>query len=161
MAEKELSDLFVDTLKDIYYAEKQIYKSLPKMAKAAHPISCVPPSKSTMTRRKGTSSGWKRFSKRFGKPARGKKCDAIEGILDEGKEIMEEYGDYAGARCRFARRRAGGRTLRNLALWHAEDLGEQARPGRGQAALRDTGEEKKTDDALTKLAVSAINAEAA
>lgn len=66
MADKDLSELFIDTLKDIYYAEKQIYKPLPKMAKAAASDQSAP-------------------------LLRSMKCDAIEGILHERKEIMHEY----------------------------------------------------------------------
>src|ERR1700760_875128 len=91
MAEKDLSELFVDTLKDIYYAEKQIYKSLPKMAKAANSDKL----RAAFEKHEGeTETQIERLEKIFeilGKAARGKKCDAIEGILDEGKEIMQEY----------------------------------------------------------------------
>jgi hypothetical protein len=63
----------------------------------------------------------------LGKPARGKKCGAIEGVFDEGKD--------AGARRRPAGSGAGGRAIRNLALWHAEVLDRKARLGRrGQTA---------------------------
>src|SRR3954469_26013792 len=91
MADKDLNDLFLDTLKDIYYAEKQIYKSLPKMAKAANSDKL----RAAFEKHEGeTETQIERLEKIFeilGKTARGKKCDAIEGILDEGKEIMEEY----------------------------------------------------------------------
>src|SRR3979490_2002184 len=89
--DKNLNDLFLDTLKDIYYAEKQILKSLPKMAKAATSDKL----RAAFEKHEGETEGQiERLEQIFdllGKPARGKKCDAIEGILDEGKEIMEEY----------------------------------------------------------------------
>jgi ferritin-like metal-binding protein YciE len=91
MADKDLNDLFFDTLKDIYYAEKQIHKSLSKMAKAANSDKL----RAAFEKHEGeTETQIERLEKIFeiiGKAARGKKCDAIEGILDEGKEIMEEY----------------------------------------------------------------------
>ena len=93
MAEKDLSALFLDTLKDIYYAEKQIYKSLPKTAKAAASDELRT---AFEKHHDETEVQIERLEKIFGmldKPARGKKCDAIEGILDEGKEITEEYAD--------------------------------------------------------------------
>ena len=91
MADKTLNDLFHDTLKDIYYAERKILKSLPKMARAAQ----SPELKAAFEKHKGQTEGQiERLQQVFeilGKPARGKTCDAIEGILAEGDEIMEEY----------------------------------------------------------------------
>ncbi|MGV9008737.1 YciE/YciF ferroxidase family protein [Brevundimonas sp.] len=91
MADKTLNDLFHDTLKDIYYAERKILKSLPKMARAAQ----SPELKAAFEKHKDqTESQIERLQQVFeilGKPARGKTCDAIEGILAEGDEIMEEY----------------------------------------------------------------------
>lgn len=98
----------------------------------------------------------------IGKPARGKKCDAIEGILDEGKEVMEEYEDtpaldaglLAAAQAveHYEISRYG--TLRT---W-ADKLGHKDAVKLLDATL---AEEKKTDDALSKLAISAVNADAA
>ena len=89
--EKTLDDLFLDTLKDIYYAEKQIVKALPKMAKAAH----SPQLKSGFEKHLEESEiHVERLEQVFdmlGKPARGKTCDAILGILEEGKSIMEDF----------------------------------------------------------------------
>jgi hypothetical protein len=87
MAEKDLSELFVDTLKDIYYAEKQIYKSLPKMAKAANSDQLRAAFEKHHDETEGQIERLETIFKLLGKPARGKKCDAIEGILDEGKEV--------------------------------------------------------------------------
>jgi ferritin-like metal-binding protein YciE len=90
-AEKTLDDLFLDTLKDIYYAEKQIVKALPKMAKAAH----SPELKSGFEKHLEESEiHVERLEQVFdmlGKPARGKTCEAILGILEEGKTIMDEF----------------------------------------------------------------------
>jgi len=92
MAEqKTLDDLFVDTLKDIYFAEKQIVKALPKMSKAA----TLPALKAGFDKHLEETQGHvERLEKIFdiiGVPARGKTCEAIQGILDEGKEIMEDF----------------------------------------------------------------------
>jgi len=89
--EKDLNVLFLDTLKDIYYAEKQIYKSLPKMAKAASSDKLRAAFEKHHGETEGQIERLEQVFELLGKPARGKKCDAIEGILDEGKEIMEEY----------------------------------------------------------------------
>ena len=93
MAEKTLETLFHDTLRDIYYAERKILKSLPKMARAAQ----SPDLKAAFEKHREQTEGQiERLQKVFeiiGKAARGKTCDAIEGILAEGDEIMEEYKD--------------------------------------------------------------------
>src|SRR6201992_3286847 len=93
MAEKNLNELFVDTLKDIYYAEKQIYKALPKMAKAATSDQLRAAFEKHHDETEGQIERLEQIFELLGKPARGKKCDAIEGILEEGKEIMDEYED--------------------------------------------------------------------
>ena len=90
---KTLDDLFHDTLKDIYYAEKKILTALPKMAKAAQSADL----KAAFEKHHGeTEEQVARLEDVFktidAKP-QGKKCDAIEGIIEEGKEIMEEYKD--------------------------------------------------------------------
>jgi ferritin-like metal-binding protein YciE len=162
MSEKDLNDLFVDTLKDIYYAEKQIYKALPKMAKAAASNQL----RAAFEKHHGeTEAQIERLEKIFemlGKPARGKKCDAIEGIIDEGKEIMDEYADtlaldpglLAAAQAveHYEISRYG-----TLKTW-ANQLGHKDAVNLIDQTL---AEEKKTDEALSKLAVSAVNAEAA
>ena len=162
MAEKDLSSLFLDTLKDIYYAEKQIYKSLPKMAKAAASDEL----RTAFEKHHDETEGQiERLEKIFGmldKPARGKKCDAIEGILDEGEEIMKEYADtpaldaglLAAAQAveHYEISRYG--TLRAWAI-------KLSMPNAVELLDQTLNEEKKTDDALSKIAVSTINAEAA
>jgi ferritin-like metal-binding protein YciE len=91
MAEKTLDDLFLDTLKDIYFAEKQILKALPKMARAAQ----SPEGKAAFLKHKDETDGQiERLQQVFeviGKAARSKTCEAIQGIIAEGEEIMEEY----------------------------------------------------------------------
>lgn len=93
MAEKTLETLFLDTLKDIYYAERQILKTLPKMARAAKSEE----GKQAFLKHKDQTEGQiERLQQVFeliGKPARGKTCEAIQGIIAEGEEIMEEYKD--------------------------------------------------------------------
>jgi ferritin-like metal-binding protein YciE len=89
--EKTLSDLFLDTLKDIYFAEKQILKSLPKMARAAQSEEGKA---GFLKHREETQDQIERLEQIFellGKPARGKTCEAIQGIIAEGEEIMEDY----------------------------------------------------------------------
>jgi ferritin-like metal-binding protein YciE len=162
MTEKDLSELFYNTLKDIYYAEKQILKALPKMARAAQ----SPQLKAAFEKHHGETEGQigrlEQVFELLGKPARAKKCDAIEGILDEGKEIMTEY------------KGSGALDAGLLAAAQAVEHYEISRYGTlktwaGQLSLRDAvkllnetlSEEKKTDDTLSKIAETAVNAEAA
>jgi ferritin-like metal-binding protein YciE len=89
--DKTLEDLFEDGLKDIYYAENKILKALPKMAKAAQSDEL----RDALTKHlKETENQVSRLEKVFSaidQKARGKKCPAIEGIIDEGAEIMKEF----------------------------------------------------------------------
>ena len=91
MATKTLDDLFHDTLRDIYYAEKQILKALPKMARGAQ----SPDLKAAFEKHKGETEGQvDRLEQVFAiidKKPRGKKCEAIEGILAEGDEVLEDF----------------------------------------------------------------------
>src|SRR5688572_17571575 len=91
MSEKTLRDLFHDTLKDIYYAEKKILTALPKMAKAAG----APDLKAAFEKHEAeTEAQIERLEQVFeeiDQTPRGKTCDAILGLLEEGKELMAEY----------------------------------------------------------------------
>jgi ferritin-like metal-binding protein YciE len=90
-SEKTLDDLFLDTLKDIYYAEKQILKTLPKMAKAAQSEELRAGFEQHAVETEGQIERLEQVFELIGKPARGKTCDAILGIIEEGKEIMTEF----------------------------------------------------------------------
>lgn len=158
---KTLEELFHDTLKDIYYAEKKILSSLPKMAKAAH----SPELKAAFEKHERETDGQvDRLEKVFEiieAPARGKKCDAIEGILEEGKEIMDEY---KGSPALDAGLLAAAQAVEHyeisrygtLKSW-AEKLGMKQAVSLLEETLQ---EEKKTDADLTKIGESAINIEA-
>lgn len=89
--EKTLNDLFHDTLKDIYYAEKQILKTLPKMARAAQSAELKAGFEQHQEETQGQVERLEQVFELIGKTPRGKTCDAILGIIEEGKEIMEEY----------------------------------------------------------------------
>jgi ferritin-like metal-binding protein YciE len=162
VAEKHLNELFVDTLKDIYYAEKQIYKSLPKMAKAAISNQLRAAFEKHHDETEHQIERLEQIFELLGKPARGKKCDAIEGILDEGKEVMDQYADTPALDAGLL---AAAQAVEHyeisrygtLKTW-AEKLGHKE----AVKLLNETlAEEKKTDDTLSKLAVSEVNAEAA
>jgi ferritin-like metal-binding protein YciE len=160
-APKTLDDLFHDTLKDIYYAEKKILNTLPKMKKAAQ----NPDLKAAFEKHQGeTEVHVERLEEVFGmideKP-QGKTCAAINGITDEGAEIMDEYkgtpaldaGLLAAAQAVEHYEMARYGTLRT---W-ARELGLDDAVSLLQQTL---DEEQATDEALTELAESVVNQEA-
>jgi ferritin-like metal-binding protein YciE len=161
MPVKTMNDLFVATLKDIYYAEKQILKALPTMVKKANGGELKD---ALETHRQETEGQVERLDKVFkllNVPARGKKCDAIEGIIDEAKEHMEEIeneqvldaGMISSAQavehyeiCRYG----------TLIEW-AKDLGLDDAVALLQQNL---DEEKNADKLLSKIARSSSNQKA-
>lgn len=160
--DKTLDDLFLDTLKDIYYAERQILKALPKMAKAADSAELAA---GFEQHRQETEMHVERLEQVFellGKTPRGKTCDAILGIIEEGKSIMDEYkgtsaldaGLVAAAQAveHYEIARYG-----TLKTWAAQ-LGMQDAVALLDATLK---EETGTDVKLSKLATSQVNREAA
>ena len=89
--EKTLDDLFEDTLKDIYYAENKILKALPKMAKAAQSDELKAAFEKHLKETEGHVSRLEKVFKLIDAAPKGKKCEAIEGIIEEGAEIMKEF----------------------------------------------------------------------
>ena len=158
---KKLDELFHDTLKDIYFAEKKILTALPKMAKAAQSEEL----KAAFQKHEGETeqqvTRLEQVFKSIGETPKGKTCDAIMGILDEGKEIMDEYknmpaldaGLLAAAQAveHYEISRYG-----TLKCW-AGELGYKDAVKLLDATLN---EEKKTDAALTQLAESEVNVHA-
>ncbi len=134
--DKTLDDLFLDTLKDIYYAEKQIPKALPKMAKAAQSAELKAAFETHRDETEGQVDRLEKVFELLGKRAQGKTCDAIIGIIDEGKEIMEEFKNTSALDAGLLSGRPGRRALRDLPLRHAEGLGRQAQHAGGRASAR-------------------------
>jgi ferritin-like metal-binding protein YciE len=159
--DKNLNDLFHDTLKDIYFAENQILKALPKMAKAAQSSDLSAAFKKHHGETQGQVKRLEQVFRLIDKPAKGKTCDAIMGILDEGKEIMTEYkgtealdaGLLAAAQAveHYEMSRYG-----TLKAW-ATQLGMHDAVKLLDETLQ---QERKTDKDLTALAESAVNTEA-
>ena len=88
---KTLEDLFHDTLKDIYFAEKKILTALPKMAKAAQSEELRAAFEKHHAETEGQVERLEQVFGLIGKKAQGKTCDAIVGIVEEGQEVMKEY----------------------------------------------------------------------
>jgi ferritin-like metal-binding protein YciE len=155
---KSLQILFLDTLKDIYFAEKKILTALPKMAKAAQSENL----RAAFEKHEGeTEQQVERLEKIFksiGEKPKGKTCDAIMGILDEGKEIMDAYQDMPALDAGLL---AAAQAVEHyeisrygtLKCW-AGELGYDEAARLLDATLT---EEKKTDAALTGLAESEVN----
>jgi len=158
---KKLADLFHDTLKDIYFAEKKILTALPKMAKATQSDDL----KAAFEKHEGeTEEQVARLEKVFeeiGEKPQGKTCAAIMGILDEGKEIMEEY---KGSPALDAGLLAAAQAVEHYEISRYGTLRTWAQElGRDKSAklLQETlDEEEATDEALTELAESVVNQEA-
>ena len=91
MAEKTLEDLFHETLKDIYYAERKILKTLPKLVKAAQAKELKSAFEKHRDQTEGHVERLVEVFDIFGQKPQGKTCPAIDGILKEGAEIMEDY----------------------------------------------------------------------
>src|SRR4249919_3085826 len=89
--EKTLQDLFHDTLKDIYFAEKKILSALPKMAKAAQSQELKAAFEKHETETKDHVARLEEIFDEIGERPRGKTCDAIMGIIEEGQEVMKEF----------------------------------------------------------------------
>jgi len=156
--EKELKDLFLDTLKDIYFAEKKILSALPKMAKAARSAKLKAAFEKHMAETDGQVERLEQVFVLVDESPKGKTCDAILGIIEEGKEIMNEYkgmpaldaGLLAAAQAveHYEISRYG-----TLKTW-ANELGYADAVKLLDATLK---EEKATDSALSQLAESEVN----
>jgi ferritin-like metal-binding protein YciE len=154
-------ELFEETLKDIYYAEKAILKALPKMAKKAT-------SKKLQTafakHEKETQGQVERLDQVFellGKRASGKKCPAIDGIIEEAEDVMKEAKDET---IRDAAMLAAAQSVEHYEISRYGTLVAWAEKMEMSDAARLLGatleEEKLTDEKLTELADSEINVEA-
>jgi ferritin-like metal-binding protein YciE len=162
MAEKQLDDLFLDTLKDIYFAERQILKALPKMAKAATSPDLKAGFEKHHAETEGHIERLEQVFELLGKAPRGKTCDAILGIIEEGKEIMDEY---KGTQALDAGLVSAAQAVEHyeiarygtLATW-AKQLGHKEALNLFLETLK---EEEATDLKLTELAKTAVNLKAA
>ncbi|MEY2559788.1 MAG: hypothetical protein QOG51_203 [Verrucomicrobiota bacterium] len=161
MAMDSLKDLYVDELKDLYNAENQLLKALPKMAKKASAPELKRAFQDHLAQTEGHVNRLEKIFKGLGEKPTGKTCKAMKGLVEEGKEIIEEDGDGSvldaaliGAAQRVEHYEIAGygvvRTFASL-------LGENSAMDLLQRTLN---EEAETDKKLTGLAESIINVEA-
>ncbi len=159
--EKTLEDLFYDTLKDIYFAERQILRALPKMARAAQSQELRAGFEKHREETEGHVERLQQVFEIIGKRAQGKTCEAIQGIIAEGEEIMEEFKGTAAVDAGLI---SAAQAVEHyeiarygtLKTW-AQTLGFKDAVTLLDQTLQEEG---KTDQILTKLATSAANQKA-
>ena len=162
MAEKDLKALFVHQLKDTYFAENAILKALPQMAEAAQSEELRG---ALAVHLKETEGQVKRLEQVFqivGERPEGVACKAIQGIIEEGQEILEEFqgGEALDAGLIAAAQAVEHYEITRygtLIAW-AKQLG---RPDCASVLAQDLDEEKETDAKLTAIAESKVNRKAA
>lgn len=155
---KDLHELFHETLKDIYFAEKKILTALPKMAKAAQSEELKAAFEKHEQETEEHVARLEQVFEQIEETPRGKSCEAIIGIIEEGQEVMKEFkgtppldaGLLAAAQAveHYEIARYG-----TLKTW-ATELGLDRAVKLLETTLK---EEKKTDETLSQLATSQVN----
>jgi ferritin-like metal-binding protein YciE len=153
--------LYVDELKDLYSAEKQLVKALPKMAKAANDPQLKEAFRTHLEETRGHVERLEQICRDLGVSPRGKKCVGMEGLIEEGNELIQEDPDPDVLDAGLINKAqhvehyemAGYGTVRT----YARQLGFESQADLLQQTL---DEEGKTDHLLTQLAESGINVEA-
>lgn len=162
MTIKTVQDLFVQELRDIYHAEKQLVKALPKMAKAASSEELRTAFEAHLEETRGQIERLEQVFETLDLAKRSKRCEAMEGLIEEGREILEEVekGDVLDAGMIVAAQKiehyeiAGYGSL--VAL--AKQLGHNDAARLLQETLE---EEKAADQKLNKIALGSVNKKAA
>jgi ferritin-like metal-binding protein YciE len=159
--ERTLEDLFYDTMKDIYFAERQILRALPKMARAAQSPELKAGFEKHREETEGQVERLQQVFELIGKRAQGKTCEAIQGILAEGEEIMEEFkgtsaldaGLISAAQAVEHYEIARYGTLKTWAL-------QLGLPAAAELFTRTLAEENQMDRLLTEIASAPANVSA-
>ena len=161
MQQSDLKELYVDELKDIYSAETQLVKALPKMAKAAASDELRSGFEEHLEQTKGHVSRLEDIFKALGESPKGKKCKGMEGLIKEGAEMIDEdpAPEELDAGLISAAQRVEHYEIAGYGC--VATYAKLLRESDAEALLRQTlDEEKETDEKLTQLADS-INLEAA
>jgi ferritin-like metal-binding protein YciE len=155
-----LHDLFEDQIKDLYSAENQILKALPKMAKNATNAQLRTAFERHLEETRGHVTRLEQIAEELDFTPKGKKCKGAEGLIEEGKEVMEEFDEETldagliGAAQKVEHYEIAGY---GTARTHAELLGYKKAARLLQQTL---DEEERTDKKLTQIAESVVNVEA-
>jgi ferritin-like metal-binding protein YciE len=161
MSNDALHELFLDELADIYSAEKQLTKALPKMAKAAQSPELKEAFESHLEETENQISRLEQATKVLGETLKRKKCKGMEGLLEEGKEMMEEKDDSAALDAALI---ASAQKVEHyeiasygtICTW-AEMMGHSEAL---ELLKQNLSEEKAADEKLTGIAESTANQEA-
>ena len=157
MPAKSLQELFVEELRDAYDGEKRLTKALPKMAKAAESDELRAAFTNHLRETERQIQRLEQVFRTVGEPVRGKKCDGLMGIIEEGKSAMEELeGSVLDAALIAGAQRAEHYEIAayGTLAYFAELLGNQ----RAKDLLGQTlDEEKAADEKLTTIAKSSVN----
>lgn len=157
--ESGLKNLFTDELKDIYWAEKHLAKALPKMAKGATSEELRSSIEQHLTETENQISRLEQVFELLGVKAAGKKCEAMEGLVEEGKSMLEETED--GSMTRDAAIISSAQKIEHYEIASYGTLKTLANTlGMSEAAnlLEQTlNEEKNTDVKLTQIAEGFVN----
>jgi ferritin-like metal-binding protein YciE len=158
---KSLHDLFVHELRDLFSAEKQLLKALPKMAKAATHEELKEGFEQHLQETEAQVERLEQIFEKLGVSSRGEKCVAMEGLIEEGKKLMEEEmpenvldAALIGAAQKIEHYEIAGY---GTAKTFAEILSEDEAADLLEQTLN---EEKETDTKLTELAENNVNADA-
>lgn len=159
--QKTLEDLFLDTLKDIYYAERKILKALPKMARGAQSDKLKQAFEKHKDETEGQVERLQQIFEILGKRAQGKTCPAIDGIIEEGEEIMDEFKDTPALDAGLV---SAAQAVEHYEITRYGTLKRWAQMlGMNDAAKlldQTLAEESKTDEDLTAFADSSANQKA-
>lgn len=160
--EKTLQDLFLDTLKDVYHAEKQILRALGRMSKAATDDQLRQAFDHHREETEGQIQRLEQVFEMAGKRAQGKPCEAMIGLVEEGKEIME---DFKGTDALNAGLVSSAQAIEHYEIARYGTLrtwAQQLGMNDAVALLDQTlAEEKKTDELLSQIAQQSANRKAA
>jgi ferritin-like metal-binding protein YciE len=155
---KQLDELFHDTLKDIYFAEKKIVSALPKMAKAAQNNELRAAFEKHLKETERQVERLERVFELIQEKPQGKKCPAILGLIEEGQEVIK---DYKGSPALDAGMLSAAQAIEHYEISRYGTLRTWAEELNMREAVRlleeTLDEEKKTDATLTELAEGLVN----
>ena len=158
MAVKTTEDLLLEELRDIYHAEKQLLKALPKMAKKAHSDKLRQAFEQHLEETNGQVERLEQVFELLDKPARGKRCEAMAGLIEEANEMIDEIKtpEVLDAALITAAQKVEHYEIASYGSVHA--LAEALGKSEAAKLLAETlKEEKAADEKLNKLAISDIN----
>ncbi len=160
--EKTLKDLFVEEIKDLYHAEKQLTKALPQMAKKATSEELKEAFEKHLKETENQITRLEQVFKELDMTPRGKKCEAMEGLIEEGKGMIEEFdkSDTLDAALIAAAQKVEHYEIASYGT--VRTYAEQLNFSKAAELLQETLEEESAaNEKLNELAINSINVEAA